>query len=243
MLVKVPDKQPLRFDHFRAKNKGLCRCTWKSIPRTSPSNVRFAPIVRSTTRRTCGGTCAYTQARSPFPVRFVAKASSAMIAWSNMWILTRRSNPYRSWHDSKWILVSHFLNRYTTLKSTKSFLLKCVMVVELKSHICQNTWWAKAGLNLSNCHTRSDLTSSKVKTRVNKNYGSAVYHNSIQWWKLNQIFCHPRFSCFLYCSRNSSLWYFALSYGKVLSDPFGPLNEVETNNLLNLIFHKKLNTK
>ena len=191
MLVKVPDKQPLRFDHFRAKNKGLFRCTWKSIPRTSPSNVRFAPIVRSTTRRTYGGTCACTQARSPFPVRFVAKASSAMIAWSNMWILTRRSNPY-SWHDSKWILVSHFLNRYTTLKSTKSFLLKCVMGVELKSHICQNTWWAKAGLNPSSCHTLSDLTSSKVKTRVNKNYGSAVYHNSIQWWKLNQIFCHPR---------------------------------------------------
>ena len=152
MLVKVPDKQPLRFDHFRAKNKGLCRCTWKSIPRTSPSNVRFAPIVRSTTRRTCGGTCACTQARSLFPVRSVAKASSAMIAWSNMWILTRRSNPY-SWHDSKWILVSHFLNRYTTLKSTKSFLLKCVMGVELKSHICQNTWWAIAGLNLSSCHT------------------------------------------------------------------------------------------
>ena len=60
---------------------------------TSLTNVRFAPS-SSTTRQTYGGTCAYTLARSPLLVRFVAKASSAKIAWSNIRILTRKSNLY-----------------------------------------------------------------------------------------------------------------------------------------------------
>ena len=83
----------------------FCRSTWPNIKETSPTNARFAPS-SSTTRRTCGGTCACTQARSLSPVMFVAKVSYARIAWSNIRILTRKSNPY-SWHDNKWILVSH----------------------------------------------------------------------------------------------------------------------------------------
>ena len=83
----------------------FCRSTWPNIKETSHTNVRFAPS-SSTTRRTCGGTCACTRARSLLPVMFVAKVSYARIAWSNIRILTRKSNPY-SWHDNKWILVSH----------------------------------------------------------------------------------------------------------------------------------------
>ena len=103
--LPVSQQDKVKLAHIWTFRFDFCRSTWPNIKETSHTNVRFAPS-SSTTRRTCGGTCACTQVRSLSPVMFAAKVLYARIAWSNIRILTRKSNPY-SWHDNKWILVSH----------------------------------------------------------------------------------------------------------------------------------------
>ena len=46
---------------------------------------------------------------------FAEKVLYGRIAWSNIQILTRKSNPY-SWHDNKWILVSHPVGEESKLR-------------------------------------------------------------------------------------------------------------------------------
>jgi hypothetical protein len=65
------------------------------MPGTSHTSARSARS-SSTTRLTCGATCAYTPARSPSPATSAARASSGRTAWSSTPTRTRRRRPMSS---------------------------------------------------------------------------------------------------------------------------------------------------
>lgn len=76
-----------------SQSKSFIRSILPNMLETSLTNVKCAPS-NSITKRICGGTCACILAKNRSPAKSVVRVSFEKIEWSNILILTRKSNLY-----------------------------------------------------------------------------------------------------------------------------------------------------